>query len=231
VNLLWEGVVQAFRLIAKGDPDVFHAVWVSLHVSVAAILLAAAFGVPVGFIVATRSFRGKRAVVACLNTLMSLPSVLAGLLLYSLLSRRGVLGPIGLLYTTSAMMIGQWILSAPTVTALAVAAVNAVDPAVAKTAQALGANRIQKAVAVLREARFALLAAVATAFGRIVGEVGCALMVGGNIRGATRTITTAIALETSKGEFGQAIALGLILLVLSLGINAFIQYLQGKGRA
>jgi tungstate transport system permease protein len=162
---------------------------------------------------------------------MALPSVLAGLLLYSLLSRRGVLGPIGLLYTTKAMSIGQWILSAPTVTALAVAAVNAVDPAVAKTAQALGANHIQKAVAVLREARFALLAAVATAFGRVVGEVGCALMVGGNIRGATRTITTAIALETSKGDFGQAIALGLILLVLALAINAFIQYLQGKGRA
>jgi len=230
MSLLWEGVVQAFRLILKGDPDVFHAAYVSLEVSIVAILFAAAFGVPVGFAVATRSFRGKRGVVACLNTLMSLPSVLAGLLLYSLLSRQGVLGPIGLLYTTKAMSIGQWILSAPTVTALSVAAVNAVDPAVAKTAQALGANRIQKAIAVLREARFALLAAVATAFGRIIGEVGCALMIGGNIRGATRSITTAIALETSKGEFGQAIALGLILLVLSLSINAFIQYLQGKGR-
>jgi tungstate transport system permease protein len=231
MSLLWEGVVAALRLIVTGDPDVYHAAYISLKVSVTAVFFAACFGVPVGFVVATKTFRGKRAVVAILNTLMSLPSVLAGLLLYSLLSRQGVLGPIGLLYTTKAMMIGQWILSAPIVTALCISAINAVDPAVAKTAQALGASRFQKARAVLREARFALFAAVAAGFGRVIGEVGCAIMVGGNIRGLTRTLTTAIALETSKGEFGRSIALGLILLVLAFGVNVLMQYLQGRGRA
>ena len=229
MRLLLEGLVQAIRLILHGDPDVCHAAYVSVTVSCVAVVFAAGFGTPVGFAIATHDFRGKRTIVALFNTLMSLPSVLAGLLLYSLLSRSGVLGPIGLLYTTKAMIIGQWVLSFPIVTALCISAVHAVDPAVAKTAQALGANRIQKALAVLREARFGLLAAVATAFGRVIGEVGCALMVGGNIRGATRSITTAIALETSKGEFGQAIALGLILLAIALVVNAVIQYLQGKG--
>ena len=230
MSLLWEGLLAALRLIVSGDPDVYHAAGVSLKVSCVAVGVAACIGLPLSFAVATHNFRGKRAVVAAFNTLMSLPSVLAGLLLYALISRQGVLGPLDLLFTTKAMIIGQWILSFPIVTALCISAVQAVDPAVAKTAQALGANRFQKALVVLREARFALLAALAAAFGRVIGEVGCAIMVGGNIRGYTRTMTTAIALETSKGEFGQAIALGLVLLVIALSVNVIIQYLQGKGR-
>jgi len=230
MTLLWEGFLAALRLIVSGDPDVYHAAGVSLKVSCVAVTIAACMGLPLGFVMATHDFRAKRAVVALFNTLMSLPSVLAGLLLYALVSRQGVLGPLNLLFTTKAMIVGQWVLSFPIVTALCISAVNAVDPALAKTAQALGADRFQKARVVLREARFALLAALATGFGRIIGEVGCAIMVGGNIRGYTRTLTTAIALETSKGEFGQAIALGLLLLLIALSVNVIIQYLQGKGR-
>ena len=230
MTLLWEGFLAAIRLILSGDPDVYHAAGVSVRVSCVAVVIAACIGLPLGFTIATHEFRGKRSAVAFFNTLMSLPSVLAGLLLYSLISRQGLLGPLDLLFTTKAMIIGQWILSFPIVTALSISAVQAIDPAVAKTAQALGANRRQKALAVLREARFALLAALATGFGRVIGEVGCAIMVGGNIRGYTRTLTTAIALETSKGEFGQAIALGIVLLVIALSVNVIIQYLQGKGR-
>ncbi len=228
MSLLWEGFLNALRLVATGDPDIFHAAYVSLKVTVMAVFGAALVGVPLGFVIAVYRFPARRAVLAVFNTLMSLPSVLAGLLVYSLVSRQGVLGPLDMLYTTKAMIVGQWILSFPIVTALCVSAVNAVDAGVSRTARALGANGLQTAMTVLREARFGLMAAVASGFGRVIGEVGCAIMVGGNIRGATRTLTTALALETSKGDFGQAIALGLILLVIALSANVFIQYLQGK---
>lgn len=230
MNLIWEGILSALRLLLTGDADVYQAAWISLKVTGVAVFFSACMGVPLGFVIATCNFWGKRFTVAVFNTLMSLPSVLAGLLLYALISRQGVLGPLGLLYTTKAMIIGQWILSFPIVTALSISAVNSVDPNIAKTARALGANRIQEILAVLHEARFALLAAVASGFGRVIGEVGCAIMVGGNIRGLTRTLTTAIALETGKGEFDAAIALGLILLFLALSVNLLIQFLLGKGR-
>ena len=229
MSLLWEGLLAALRLIVSGDPDVYHAAGVSLKVSCVAVAIAACIGLPLSFAIATHEFRTKRAVVGLFNTLMSLPSVLAGLLLYALISRQGVLGPLDLLFTTKAMIIGQWILSFPIVTALCISAVQAIDPAVAKTAQALGANRFQEALVVLREARFALLAALATAFGRVIGEVGCAIMVGGNIRGYTRTMTTAIALETSKGEFNTAIGLAVLLLTITFLVNWGLTWIQQKG--
>jgi tungstate transport system permease protein len=156
--------------------------------------------------------------------------VLIGLFVFSLISRQGPLGFLGLLFTPSAMIIGQFILAIPIIIALTISAVQGVDARVRPTALTLGANHFQTILTVLTEARFALMAAIIAGFGRVIGEVGSALMLGGNIRNYTRTITTAIALETSKGEFGFAIALGIILMVVAFSVNILFRYFQQRGR-
>ncbi|MBW2148468.1 MAG: ABC transporter permease [Deltaproteobacteria bacterium] len=200
--------------------------FLSLRVSGTATLLAAVVGIPAGFMLAVSRFRGQRTVETVLNTLMALPTVVVGLFLYALLSRRGLLGEVGLLFTPTAMIMGQFILATPIVTALTLSAFRTIDARARETALTLGAGPARAALAVMLEARYATMAAVIAGFGRVIAEVGCSLMVGGNIRWYTRSMTTAIALETGKGEFGLALAIGIILLSVALAANILLHTLQ-----
>jgi tungstate transport system permease protein len=209
----------AADLLLARDPQVAEAVLVSLQVALLGTVFATALGAPVGFWVARRDFRGRRAVELVLNTATALPTVVVGLLTYALLSRRGLLGDLDLLYTRGAMVLGETVLIAPLMAALTLAVVSGADPRIYETALTLGATPARAAWTVAAEVRRGLLAAVATGFGRLVSELGVALMVGGNIAGATRTMTTAIALETSKGDFAFGLALGFLLLAVALVVN------------
>jgi tungstate transport system permease protein len=222
------GMWKALGLIFSLDREIFSIALLSLRVSTIATFLSSLVGVPVGFIIGSSEFWGKKGLTAIFNTLMALPTVVVGLLLYSLISRQGPLGPLELLFTPKAMVIGQFILATPIIVALTISATQAIDPRVKITAMTLGAGPLRTAVTVLSEARFALMAAVVAGFGRVIGEVGCALMVGGNIRGYTRTMTTAIALETAKGEFAFGLALGFILLTIAFFVNIVFHWLQSR---
>ena len=213
---------SALRLLTAWDPHVISAVAVSLRVSLLATVLATALGLPIGFFLAVRRFQGRRLLEVVVNTLTALPTVVVGLLTYALLSRRGPLGVLGLLYTQWAMVFGETILVTPLMAALTMAVVSGADPRIEETALTLGATRLSAAFTVLLEMRTGILAAIATGFGRLVSELGIALMVGGNIADSTRTMTTAIALETSKGEFALGFALGLILLAVALAVNVAV---------
>lgn len=228
MEYIFEGIWEALRLIFSLDREVFSTVLLSLKISTSATIFASLVGISLGFIIAEHDFWGKRGAITIFNTLMALPTVVVGLLLYSFISRQGPLGPLGLLFTPRAMMIGQFILASPIIVALTISATQGVDPRVKFTAMTLGASSLRTALTVLSEARFALLAAVIAGFGRLIAEVGCALMVGGNIRGYTRTMTTAIALETAKGEFGFGLALGFILLTVAFSVNIFFHWLQSR---
>ncbi len=225
---LVEGIVSAFEMIFSFDHAVFEIALLSLELSVLSTMLAALFGVPLGFLIAARDFWGKRGLIIVFNTLLSMPTVVIGLLGYSFLSRRGLLGSFGLLFTPWAIVIGQMILAFPIITALCISAVQGVDKRAQKTALTLGANRFQAAWIILSESRFALFSAIITGFGRVFSEVGVSMMLGGNIRGLTRNITTAIAFETGKGEFALGIALGIILLFVAFSVNVLLQRLQHK---
>ncbi len=219
-------LTEALKLIISLDSEVLSIAFLSLKVAGTATLLAAIFGIPLAYTIATRDFPGRGAVLTFFNTLMALPTVLVGLLGYSFLSRKGPLGFLDLLFTPSGIIIGDLILAFPLIVALTVAAVSSVDERARITAMNLGASRLQVTLTVLMEARYALTAAVINGFGRVIAEVGSAMMLGGNIRGYTRTMTTAIALETSKGEFSLAMALGLLLLALALSINLLFRRFQ-----
>ena len=219
-------IAAAFRLIVSFDAEVYYVVWTSLRVATAACALAALVGIPLGLTIALRRFRGREAVLLVLNTLMALPTVVVGLFLYALLGRRGPLGALGLLYTPAGIVLGEFVLALPIVTNLTVSAVKGLDPRLVLTCRSLGASARQQAWTILREGRFAVMAAVVAGFGRVIGEVGVAMMIGGNIQGFTRTMTTAIALETSKGEFEMGLALGILLLLVALAANAALRRLQ-----
>lgn len=216
----------AFDLIFSFDKEVYEIVWTSLRISIIAIVLATISCIPIAFTIAFNEFFGKQLILQTLNTLMSLPTVLVGLLLYGLLTRQGPLGEYGLLFTPTAMVIGLWVLIAPIIINLSIAALSSADPRLAATCKALGANNLQQGWLFVRELRFALMAAIIAGFGRAIGEVGIAMMLGGNIDGFTRTMTTAIALETSKGEFEFALALGILLLTVAFVVNLVFQRLQ-----
>ena len=201
----------------------------SLRIALIATVMACLLGVPLGFFLGWTRFAGRRVLLALLNTALALPTVVIGLLIYLLLARRGPLGALGLLYTWQAIVVAEIVLALPIATALSAAAIQSVDPRVRRTALTLGAGTLRTAWTVALEARFAILAGVAVAFGRVLSEVGAALMVGGNVRFQTRTLTTAITLATSQGQFGFAVALGLILLALALTVSVIIQLLQGHG--
>jgi tungstate transport system permease protein len=222
------GIKEALKLILSLDTDIFSTVLLSLKVSTTATFFSSLVGVPLGFAIGSGEFWGKKAIITIFNTLLALPTVVVGLLVYSFISRQGPLGPLGLLFTPNAMVIGQFILATPIIVALTISATQGVDTRVRLTAMTLGAGPLQTALAVLSEARFALMAAVIAGFGRVIAEVGCALMIGGNIRGYTRIMTTAIALETSKGEFGFGLALGFILLTVAFSVNILFHYAQSK---
>ena len=228
MDFIVEGIRKAFQLIFTLDSEIFSIVLLSLRVSLTAVILASLLGVYLGFLMAVKDYWGKRFSVSLVNTLLALPTVVIGLIVYSLISRRGPLGIFGLLYTPLAMIIGQFILAVPIIIALTHSAVQGIDKRVRNTALTLGATEAQSAWTLIKEARYAVLAAVITGFGRVIAEVGAAMMLGGNIKGSTRVMTTAIALETAKGEFGFAIALGIILLFVAFSINILLHYFQDK---
>ena len=207
------------------------AIWVSLKTSGLAALIASAIAVPAALFLAGRDFRGKRLVLLINQTWMAAPTVVIGLLFYSLLSRSGPFGGLGLLYTQAAMTVGQVFLILPLIVGFSYTALRQVDKRARLTALTLGASRRQAGWVVLREAKYALLIAVLAGFARAISEVGIAMMLGGNIRNATRNITTSIALETAKGEFRNGVVLGAVLLVITLGINLLVQTgLRGKDK-
>jgi tungstate transport system permease protein len=228
LDFIIEGIQKAFQLIFTLDSEIFNIVLLSLRVSLIAVILASLLGVYLGFLMAVKDYWGKRFSVALVNTLLALPTVVIGLIVYSLISRRGPLGVFELLYTPSAMILGQFILAVPIIIALTHSAVQGIDKRVRTTTLTLGATEAQSAWMVIKEARYAVLAAVIIGFGRVIAEVGAAMMLGGNIKGSTRVMTTAIALETTKGEFAFAIALGIILLFVAFSINILLHYFQSK---
>jgi tungstate transport system permease protein len=199
-------------------------------VSSVSTLIASLVGVPAGFFIGFGEFRGKGMVITVLNTLLALPTVVVGLFVYAFISRRGIFGPLDLLYTQKAIVIGQVILIIPIVTTFTISAISRIDERYRKTAMTLGANWLQTAWVIVREARFGIVAAVVAAFGRVIAEVGISMMLGGNAKGFTRTMTTAMALEYDKGEFVLGVALGIVLLTVSFGVNLCFNFMQGKAR-
>jgi len=219
---------QALQLLLSGDAELWSIVLLSFSVSLKAILLTTPLALLVAFALNHVNFPGRRIILAFFNSLLSVPTVVIGLFLYVLLTRQGPFGNLRLLFTQSAIVIGQMILCFPVLVALGYAAIQASDRRVWETSRTLGAPTWFTILTVFYEVRFGLLAAVLTGFGRIISEVGISMMVGGNIMGYTRNITTAIALETSKGEFAQGIALGIVLLALAFLLTALLSYLQGS---
>jgi len=221
-----DAIDKSFKLILDFNKDLFLVVWTSLRISLMAVIIASIIAIPLGIFVALKLFPGRNFLLSILNTLMALPTVIVGLLLYGLLNRQGLLGEFGLLYTPVAMVIGQSILIIPIIWNLSIAAVKGADPRLRVTCLALGASLLQKGMIYINEVRFALIAAIVAGFGRAIGEVGVAMMLGGNIEGFTRTMTTAIALETSKGDFEFALAIGFMLLLVAFVVNIVLQQFQ-----
>jgi tungstate transport system permease protein len=228
VGFLIDSLKTALALIFAFDPEVYITVWTSLYVSAIAIVFASVAGVPAGVAIGLGRFPGRRIVITLLNTLMALPTVVVGLVVYGFLSRMGPLGQFGLLFTPTAMIIGQIILATPIIANYTLGALSGSDSRIMPTALTLGASATRGALVLLQEIRFGVMAAIIAGFGRIIAEVGVAMMLGGNIRGYTRTMTTAIALETSKGEFAFGLALGIFLLSVALLINVFLNFLQQR---
>lgn len=231
MNFIAESFRVAISLILAGDQDVFSAVKISLSVAIWSVLFASVMGVPAGAAVALGKFPMKGAVRLLLNSLMALPTVVIGLLVYGFLSRQGPLGAWGLLFTPQAIIIGQAILATPVIANYTLSAIRGADEGILPTARTLGAGNLLSLLQLAREVRFGLVAALIAGFGRVVAEVGVAMMLGGNIRMYTRTMTTAIALETSKGEFAFGLALGLILIVVSFTVNLVLTLAQESRRA
>jgi len=221
MDYIFQGISEAFRLILSSDKEFWNIVWLSVKLSLISTLLASVIGVPAAFFLVLKKFPGRDLLIAISNSLMSIPTVVVGLLFYSILSRRGPAGDLGLLFTQTAVILGQTFLILPVVVSLTVSTIKSLDKSVRETAVSLGAGRFQQLLIFFSEARFGVAACIITAFSRVFAEVGVSMMLGGNIRNYTRTITTAIALETSKGEFGLSIALGLVLLAVAFAINFF----------
>lgn len=241
MEVFWNAGTEAIRLLFGLDPETFEIIELSLRVSGFSILIASAIGIPLGYIIGSRRFGGRTALVAFVNTGMGLPPVVVGLIVYILISRTGPLADAygaftsaawpRLLYTVPAMVMAQVIISAPIVTGFTLAAVGSLPAELRLQVRSLGASRWQEALLALKEARRGVMAAVAAGFGGVISEVGAVAMVGGNIAGKTRTMTTAIQEETSQGNFGLALGLGLILLVISFVImNGFTRVQQSGGR-
>ncbi len=219
MDVLGEGIADAWQLLFSGDAGTWRITLLTLRVSATTTLVAVLLGVPLGAVVALRRFPGRRVVLAAANTGMGMPPVVMGLLVTVLLWRSGPLGAFGLLYTPTAMVIAQAAIATPVVVALVAVALQQVDPDFRTQMAALGATRLRAFLALLGEARLPLLAAGMAGFGAVVSEVGAAMMVGGNIEGETRVLTTAAVLATSRGEFALAIAFGMVLLALAFAVN------------
>jgi len=229
MELIWEGIRQAFYLLFSGDPEVWAITLLSLKVSGLATILSLFIGLPLGTWLAMGKFTGRGFSLSLINTGMALPPVVVGLWVSIFLWRSGPLGDLHLIYTPAAIVIAQTIIAAPVVTGLTAAALQQLNPRLRLQLLGLGASRVQMIVALWREARLPLLAALMAGFGSVISEVGASMMVGGNIRGHTRVLTTATVLETGRGEFGMAIALGLILLLLAYLVNMALTGIQQRG--
>ena len=223
-----QGFIKAIELIVSLDPEVMETVGRSLRISVTSSLLASLICMPIASLIHFHHFRGKRFLISLIQTFFSIPTVAIGLFVFVLFSRAGPLGGASLLFTPVVMVIGQMILIIPILLGLTISALSGVDKIIVDTARSLGASGFQTALVVLREARYAVLAAIIMGFGRAISEVGIALMVGGNIRGFTRVITTAISLETSKGDLELSLALGIILIFIALVINTVLNWIQQR---
>jgi len=231
MDYIFEGIRQGFFLLFPPKKEIVEIVFLSLIVSGSATLIAGLIAIPSAVFLALKEFRYRRLVIGLVNTWLAFPAVVIGLLVYIFLSRRGPLGFWGFLFTPYAMVIAQAFLAAPIVTALTLSALKNIAKDTKDIAYSLGANRWQMVLTIIREGKFAFLTAIITGFSRVIGETGMTLMVGGNIKGATRVLTTAIALETMKGNFEIGIALGVVLLVVALVINLLLQLVQGGGRS
>jgi tungstate transport system permease protein len=228
VDIVLQGVRHALGLLVSGDAEVLGVLWLSLEVSATATLVALVLGIPLGAVLALTRFPGRVLLVSAVNTGMGLPPVVVGLFVTVLLWRSGPLGDLEILYTPAAIVVAQAIIAAPIVTGITLAAVGQVPREFRLQLLALGASRIQMVRLVLREARLPMLAAVMAGFGGVISEIGASMMVGGNIKGQTRTLTTAMVLETGKGNFEVAIALALLLLVLIFLVNWALTAIQQR---
>lgn len=223
-----EGFARALALLLALDPETFSAVWATAGVTALALFASLTLGLPLGFGLGYFRFPGRRVARLFVDWMLSLPTVVIGLIVYGLISSRGPLGEWGLLFTVPGMALGLTLLGLPIIISMTATAVETTDSRLTQTLLSLGADRWQMLTATLVEARFAMALAAASAFGRIVSEVGIAMMVGGNIKWHTRTITTAIALETGKGEFATGIALGVILMLVALAVNLLVGLLRRR---
>ena len=228
MEYILNGLSEAIQLIISFDSEFLVITFTSLKISTISTTLTTIVAVPVGMLIAYKEFPGKMFLITLFNTLMSLPTVVIGLVVYSLISRQGPLGEYELLFTQTAIIIGHIVLIFPIMTGLTISTVRGLDKRIKNTTLALGANYFQSFKTFLIEAKYGIMAAVIAGFGRVFAEVGISMMIGGNIKNYTRTITTAIALETSKGEFAMGIALGIVLLLVALGINIILSKFQKR---
>jgi tungstate transport system permease protein len=217
--------IEAVNLLFSGNKEVFFIVFTSLKFSFTSVFIASIFSIPLGISLHWNTFRFKRSFVAFLHGLMALPTVVIGLLIYAMFSNSGIFGNSRILFTPSAIIIGQSVLAFPLITSMVYSGLSKLDPRFKETLVTLGAQKKDIFTATIRESKFIILSAILAGFGRVVGEVGVSMMLGGNIRWFTRTITTTIALETSKGAFSLALALGIILMIIALGINFVLHML------
>lgn len=230
MDLIWEGIRKAFDLLRTLDPEVLGITALTLRISLLATLVSLVLGLGAAVLLALTRFPGRRLLISLVNTGMGLPPVVVGLFLTLLLWRSGPFGFLGLLYTPAAIVLAQTVIATPIIAGIGLSALQQLPRDLGLQIRALGATRVQTVLLLLREARLPLLAAVMAGFGGVISEVGASLMVGGNLKGSTRVLTTATVMEAGKGEFDQAIALGLILLALTFAVNAVLTHLQQRER-
>jgi len=228
LNEILEGIHQAVDLIITLNPEMVEITTRTLYISLSSTLIASLISVPIGGLIHFRSFRGKRTIINIIQTLFSIPTVLVGLFVFLLISKNGIFGQFNLMFTPGGMIIGQTFLIMPIIIAFTISALSGVNKHISDLAISLGASEFQTIYTIMKEAKYALLAAIILGFGRAISEVGVAMLLGGNIRGFTRVITTTISLETSKGNVALSIALGIILLAIALIINLILNRFQEK---
>ena len=231
MNEIVEGFSQAGNLIVTLNPDLLQIAALSLYVSLCATILAAGITIPLGGFIHFREFRGKQALITLIQTLYSIPTVIVGLLIYFMISRSGPLGFLGLLYSPEGMILGEAVLIFPIILGLVITALSGISRNIRDTIVSLGATEFQGILEIIREARFAIVGGVILGFGRAISEVGVAMMIGGNIRGETRVLTTAIMLGTGMGEFSLAFALGIILLAISMMVVILMKFISRRYEA
>lgn len=229
MDYLAEGFVNAFKMLLTGNAETYSAVYTTVYVSTFSIIISLIIGLPLGFVLSYYEFTGKKQIRAVVDTLLGLPTVAVGLLVYAFITRRGPLGEFDLLFNRSGIIVGQTLLVVPVVISLSASAIESLDERLRHTLITLGARGKKIIISTLYESRFAIMTAAAAAYGRAISEVGVSMMVGGNIKWHTRTITTAIALETGKGEFAMGIALGIVLLLIGFIVNWLLIFLRKRG--